>query len=518
MTSMTTVRRTIFGALLTAAALLLWAPGAQAATIKVPQQEPSIQDAVDAASPGDTVLVQGRKRPYFENVVVTTNRLTIVGVTNRQGRMAVIDGTSRNGSTHDLVFDVDADDFTLRNVRSHHGYGIDCTGNGCTFGQVIVNMSDQSGDCLEIEGNRATVKRSRLVGCDDQNIDIEGDRFKVLRNYAIHGDNGCLEIDGDSGLIRGNEARICEDGEVLELNGNQNEIRDNFFKSADNEILEVDGHRNVLVGNRAANTDTTSGCIAVDGIRNRLKRNVTHSCGKGYAIDGENMKLIGNRAFNSSEDDGFEIFCSDYAGGAPEADACRDAVIRGNRSVDSGDDDEAFRIDDGSSGGGMTIVGNVSHNSYEEGFDLDVDDAVIRGNVSRRDGAEGNESGFDVCGTRNLIAENRAVNSGDDGIRVSCGNRNRIVGNLVKFANIDGIHLEGGTNGAIRNNRTILNNGDGIENDGTDTRIVGNDSADNRRDCANDGTIAVNRRNRCADGSNFERPGTVNRARPRGKR
>ena len=502
------------GGLLAAVALLVLSPGASAATINVPGDEPTIQDAVDSANPGDTIVVKGRGRSYFENVVVTTNRLTIVG-RNRNGREAVVDGTSPGGGTHGLTFDVDADNFTLENMRSLHGNGIDCTGQNCEFIDVIVNMSDQGGDCIEIDGAGGAVKRSRLAGCDSNAVNVDGNRFALVRNTMIHGDSTCVSAFGDDGRVLDNAIRICEDGEVIDLDGDSNEIRGNFGKSGDNGVFEIDGDRNVIAGNRGANTDTTSGCFDITGIRVRVRGNASHTCGKGYDVEGENMKVIGNSARNSPQDDGFEINCFDLADGADAADTCREAVIRGNKSQNSGDDDEAFRIDDSGSEGGMTIIGNVSRNSYEEGFDVDADNALIEDNVSRRDGSEGNESGFDICGTGNRIVGNRAVSSGEDGIQVSCGNRNKIRGNLAKFANLDGIHLESGTDGVIRGNKAFLNNGDGIENDGTDTRIVGNEAFDNRRDCANDGTVAVNRRNRCADGSDFEKAGTVNRVRPR---
>jgi hypothetical protein len=38
-----------------------------------------------------------------------------------------------------------------------------------------------------------------------------------------------------------------------------------------------------------------------------------------------------------------------------------------------------------------------------------------------------------------------------------------------------------------------------------------NRASGNHRDCANDGTIATKQGNKCADGSNFNLPGTASR-------
>ena len=502
----------IFGA---AAFSFALAASAEARTINVPgANDKTIQQAENRADPGDTIAIRGRRFAYNENVVVDTNRLTFVG-RNRNGQGARVDGTGVHGNQHDLVFDINANGVALKNLRLLHGNGVDCDGDRCKFIDLIVNMSDQGGDCLEIDGRKAVVKRSRLEGCDDNAIDIDGNRFLIDRNQILHGDNNCIEIEGNNGRIDElNEIRICEDGNAVDLDGDGNLIRNNFGKSTDNQVFEIDGKRNRVINNRAANSDGSSGCIDIDGIGSKVKRNVTHSCSYGYEISGENPKVIKNYALNTNEDDGIDVQCRDQSGGAPEASACKRAVVKNNTNWNSGDDDDGFVISDSSTDGGMLIKDNISRNSYESGYDIDVDQSTITGNVSRRDGAEGNEPGYEICGARNKIVGNAAYNSGEDGIQVeSCGNRNKIKGNLAKYANLDGIHLEGSSNAVIRGNWAISNLGDGIENDGDDTDIIANTSRDNRRgaDCTNDGTIDVKRNNRCADGSNFKEPGNINR-------
>ena len=70
------------------ALLLLPATAAQARVIHV---RSTIQQAVDAAQPGDVVLVPAGS--YHENVVVSTDRISIVALPG-----AVLDGTGTSGS------------------------------------------------------------------------------------------------------------------------------------------------------------------------------------------------------------------------------------------------------------------------------------------------------------------------------------------------------------------------------------------------------------------------------------
>ena len=158
----------------------------------------------------------------------------------------------------------------------------------------------------------------------------------------------------------------------------------------------------------------------------------------------------------------------------------------------------------------MTIRANRSENNNDGGFEIDVAEALIADNSSRFDGAEGNEAGFEIDGDDNRIEGNRTFATGDDGLIVFGGNR--IIGNIARRSNIDGIGVDAGsTDTLLRSNQALGNFGDGIENDGDDTDLVKNRASGNRVDCVNDGTVDLKQGNKCADGSNFNEPGTVDR-------
>lgn len=497
-------------------ALALGAGQASGAVIEVPQERPTIQAAVDAASPGDTVLVANarrggiRRKAYFENVDVTTNRLKIKGKRVR-GALPTIDGTSRNGNTDGNQFDITADDVLVRGFALRHGNGIDCEGTRCTFTRIRVNMSDQGLDCVEIDGLGGRVTNSRFAGCDSNAIDVQGPRARIAHNYIRQVDSACVDVSGNLARIESNRIRNCEDSNGIDLDGDDGVVRGNRVRSTDSHAVDASGRRNAVVGNNVRNIDDD--CFDVDGLAPRVERNDAAACDGGYEIDGENMKVLDNRVRLAGDDADFDIDCFNEPGGLGERRACDRAVVRGNLAADNNNDDEGFDI---SSDGlrGMLIAGNVSRDNNNGGFDLSTTGARIVGNLSYRDGAEANESAFEVFGDgRNRLIDNIARTTGEHGFE-SNSNRNVLRGNISLYANRDGFHISGNRNSLVAN-VAFANHGDGIENDGNNAKLIRNRSERNRRDCANDGTIARKTGNRCADGSNFNRPGTV---RKRGQR
>src|SRR5205085_5050178 len=95
------------------AAVLAVALSLSGATIRVPQDAPTIQAAVDAAAPGDTVLVDRGTYPGPVVVPAAKTGLTIRGVDRNA---VVLDG----GDVRDNGIVVHADDVTLQNLSAHN--------------------------------------------------------------------------------------------------------------------------------------------------------------------------------------------------------------------------------------------------------------------------------------------------------------------------------------------------------------------------------------------------------------
>ncbi len=113
-----------------ATAVLLCTPAARAGDVHVPNDFPTIQEAVDAALDGDTILVA--PGVYRENVVVTSSGLTL------KGKKATIDGAYLGTCLTVTADDVTITGFTLSNggpgvAEGSEGGGLLYTGAGASI-------------------------------------------------------------------------------------------------------------------------------------------------------------------------------------------------------------------------------------------------------------------------------------------------------------------------------------------------------------------------------------------------
>lgn len=470
-----------------------------AATITVPDDHPTIQDAVDAASPGD--VIQVRNGRYEENVIVTTDSLTIRGI----GERVIVERPP--AAADNRVFAIEAaDNFTLQRIRTRHG-DIDCFfAQRCRFAALEVRGS-VPGTCIEIVGANAVVRNSQLEACGSNAVRIVGDNSVITGTRARRINDRCFTVLGDGAVFRSNQALNCEDGEGLQLDGDDATIVDNVSRSIQNDGFLLRGDGLVVEGNRAALTERD--CFDVRGNDVRISDNAGH-CGSVFQVGGENPVLVGNRALPIDED-GFNVDCiADEE--APSADPCVAGTVSDNVAVGSGDDDEGFDIFVDEGFAGFTVSGNRASDNNSEGFRFDMDGALVEDNVAQRNGSE-EESGFLLHGSDNLMRRNSAHRNGGEGIQIDdFGIPEDAIGNVLRRNRVgdnnqDGIEIQGIANRLVAN-LALANLVDGIANEGQQTVVRSNGAAGNRVDCANDGTIAINQDNRCQDGSDFMEPGS----------
>jgi len=553
------IRKSVLGLVL-AVGMLAFAGPAQADTLEVPKDFNSIQAAVDAASPGDVVAISKRKRPYDENVQVTTNNLQIKGVDGKP----VIDA-------HDIVqgnlpaFDVIANGVAIRNVEIHHGGGISCVGADCAFSKLRFRGKN-SDDCVSITGNRGTVTSSVFAGCDQNAVDIQGNDGVIRSNKADLIDSDCFTVTGEGLTFEDNSAARCEDGNGLRLDGDDALVRGSTVKNTDNESFRLTGDDLRVKNNRAMETD--SDCYEIDGddaqftgnsadicdnglelngngaraVKNEMShgdqtclrmtgnnavahRNTIDACYRGIDISGQDPVATENTIDRIFVDDGISINCNfPFVEGEPEplpediAD-CNDAYIASNLIKQSGDDDQGISVFTDDDTSGLEIRDNVVRGGLGEGLRLSVSDSLIVGNRASDNGSE-EEAGIDIFGSGNTIARNVSNENGGEGFFVN-GDENELRQNKASANFQDGIRIEGNANSLIAN-ETGLNLAEGIEirgyppegefpGAGLDTIAVDNISAGNEQvDCAADPlvTFAQEEGNVCADGSDFDEAGS----------
>ena len=209
-------------------ALLLLAPSAlQAATLRVPEDHPTIQAAVEAARPGDTVKVGGGV--FAENVSVKErillagsgcDKTTIrpeagTGVAVR-GR-AVIEHMTIQAPER-VVFAEAGSALTLRHCRIAGGKdGLTFTPDFNTSAVVHDCEFLRCGDAIDLESTQAIIFNNVFRGSRDDAIDFDGDAGGIVYGNTIVGcgDDGIeirLRRITQAVIVRNTFERCGEDG------------------------------------------------------------------------------------------------------------------------------------------------------------------------------------------------------------------------------------------------------------------------------------------------------------------
>ncbi|MGE4485476.1 MAG: nitrous oxide reductase family maturation protein NosD, partial [Oscillospiraceae bacterium] len=256
------------------------------ADLRVPADYPTIQQAVDAASPGDIISVGSGV--YREQVTVNKNCLKIVG---EEG--AVLDGGGRldSGFTLEGTSGVEIRSFCIRNYRLD-GVSVLGGGQNTVSGTSIFNIINYG-----IFLDTATIN-NRICGCriegayngvydSSSNLHIENSRMSYNGNYGVYGRRTGTkiiksEVENNIGGgivhigsgVRITECRIsrnmyngisvqddciienceaCFNARIgIELNRGNNLVKDNLLSS--NGIYGIfSAIGNSIVGNRADN-------------------------------------------------------------------------------------------------------------------------------------------------------------------------------------------------------------------------------------------------------------------------
>lgn len=444
-----------------AAAVVLGAAATAAAdTLKVPQQYATIQEAVDAAAEGDTIVVA--RGTYQENVTVNTANLRLIG------KKAVWDGHVGSSSGTCLTLNADGiyvQGFAFRNGSDH----IAGSSNGLTVKKCTFTMADDEG--VDVSGDGVTVFGCRFAGCDTA-VYISGNGALVAKNLVRQMDNDGIEVYGDDARIERNTIQVVEDGEGIYVSGDGAAILRNRVDNCDDGAIEVYGNAAVIQSNRLLGMVDGEG-VYVSGDDALVERNATTATEGGVYVSGNGARVLYNRVYISLDDDGIEVYGDDVE-------------IVGNTVTWTVDDADGISVSSSSSTGGGTIEGNRVSGAVQNGFDLSVHNVTIRGNQATGCGSE-DEEAFYVSGDNNTLDGNTARDTDNVGFEVNgTGNTVRNCVSLNAFG--DGFRVFG-TDNRIQSCTATGSGGQGLANYGTDTRVQGSTFRGNRIDIANAGTF-----------------------------
>jgi hypothetical protein len=161
-------------------ALLVLATQEAGRTIRVPADQPTIRKAVDAARPGDTVLLS--TGTYRENVTVD-KRLTVASPfleskDPRHVEQTVIDGGGKTVITVTKGADVRIVGLTIRNGND----GICCDGGRI---EAVHNRILGNDEGISFEGGRGIVRSNLIEGSGDDGIDCDDATDVVVEENVI---------------------------------------------------------------------------------------------------------------------------------------------------------------------------------------------------------------------------------------------------------------------------------------------------------------------------------------------
>jgi parallel beta-helix repeat protein len=198
--------------------------GSAQAANKVAGPGESIQAAINAADPGDTIVVRGVHR---EDVVIRKNGIKLRGVDNAVieaptrakadspcsklfGPEAICvlgDVNSKTGKVNRPISDVSISGFTVRGFKQKATIMIDVIGarNTTIAGNHVMGNAG-AGIGITAEGLNNTIKNNDLTDNEDDGVFVEGQRNTTIANNTFTGNAIGMEVDGNvNTLIKGND-------------------------------------------------------------------------------------------------------------------------------------------------------------------------------------------------------------------------------------------------------------------------------------------------------------------------
>ncbi len=349
-----------------------------AGTLLVPQQFPTIQAALNAAKPYDTVLVSAKlKGVYNESLTITTPHVVLQGVGD-----PILDGTGLGVPSFLSPFQP----FIYPNgieIRAGHvavrGFVVQNTGDLTSYssspsainvgyvtpdGQTDVSYSD-----VEISGTtvRSSVSGITISGLSGTDANAGGSP-KFLKNYKLLGDVVTGSMNSGAGIINTSGALItgCQftnnGGDGLDTSGSGITVTGNDSSANVNYGMAL----NAPIYNPAAHDPKNPNPAPSTAIGNSVHDNLR------FGISATGTQTISANALTHNGDYGLSLFFADYS------------TVTGNSITGTtlaqffgpSDDGTGIYADSGFSypadtpGGFLTITGNNISNNAGDGVFL----------------------------------------------------------------------------------------------------------------------------------------------------
>ncbi|MEM7113030.1 MAG: right-handed parallel beta-helix repeat-containing protein [Chloroflexota bacterium] len=444
----------------------------------------TIQAAVDAASPGDVVRVEGGGDDYEEFVRIDKENLRLEG----SGQPAIT-------SMSDNIVEIHADGVRIKDFEIYDGL----------IGVALFDVSD-----VEVEDNE-------IHSLDGVGVHIQGDNNLIEDNH-IHRSvtNGIFVAPGssnnritdnrieDNGLTRtGKEgtAVYVTDSDNNQIDDNdivnnqapdsaavylefsdENRVESNTISGNVNGVFVDDALRNVVRRNKVRDNTGDYGIHAnhlADTTlieRNDVERQGTAGVGIGISVAGIEA-IVSKNTVEESESHGIFVDGPDNmikqnksrrnGGDGIHVIGGEENVIERNRT----DENDGHGIH--GKGDGNLYTRNRADENEGVGLQIESDDSEVSKNKARRNGS----FGFVIGGNGSVIDDNEARDNGDDGF-YSDGRLNEFTDNTSRGNDTDGFHMDN-TDNRLEDNEATGNGDHGFKDTSTNNTYVDNECKHN---------------------------------------
>jgi len=424
--------------------------------IVVPDNYVTIQQAVDAASPGDTIIV--RDGTYTENVKVEKEHLTIRSESGAE--TTIVQPAKQRESTFKVTADyVSISGFTAKdsgiylegdeadhvehcdissNIVDGAGVALGCASNNIISYNTIYHYT-LSGGIRVFSDSSANTIIGNIVSNGWIELTLFSSNNTLMNNHA----NGIsLENSSNNTLTSNKAGRFSVEGKAYD---EWTRCRDYFIHSIDTTNKVAGKPIYYWIGERNKEIPGDAGYVGLVECDNIVVRNLTLNqvSHKGPAVllvgtnnsRIENVSALGNKV-------GIYLLHSSSN------------ILNSNNASNN----QAGGIDLRYSSGNI-LTGNTASNSGSCGiYLLDSSNNSLRGNI-----ANSNDIPSGIC------LQNSSYNTLD--------------GNTVNFNDEVGVALDDSSHNTLTNNSVNSNGKDGIELDGSSYNILSGNSISSNRDC-----------------------------------
>jgi parallel beta-helix repeat protein len=404
----------------------------------------SIQDAINASQPGDTIIV--RDGTYTENVVVNVANLTLRSE-NGSASSTVLAAVNTSDVFRVTANSVTITGFTVRNATDSAsaacGIHLDSFVHHCTISGNTVS-ENYCGIRLSALSNNNTLTGNTVMNNSVYGILVVSSSNNNLKNNTASNNNYCgirLSESSNNNLTGNIATNNSFEGIWLDYSSNNNTLTGNTVSENYYGIrLSSSSNNNNLAGN-TANSNGASGIYLSSSSSNTLTGNNASNNSDGIYLDSSsNNTMTGNTAANN------------YAFGISLWSSSNNNTLMGNTASNN---DNGIRLYYSSKN---TLMGNTASNN-DNGISLGYScNNNLTGNTASNNSAFGIV--LSLSSNNNTLSGNIANSNSDDGFRLLSSSNNSLTSNTASN-NSYGIYLYASSNNILTGN-TASNNYKGI--------------------------------------------------------